>query len=244
MKWSAHSSKGLVRSDNEDAWAFERLERQDAYFAVVADGIGGNEGGEIASQMAVGSCVEYIRSHFGEDDTLSLLDRSMRNANDLIYRAGSDSDGFPGMGTTFTGALVAEKDGKAFIGHVGDSRAYLLSKGQIRQITDDHSVTGELLRDGAITEEDAMRHPSRNMLTMALGTQHQVDASTYVEELAQGDVLILCTDGLTSLVGSSEIASLAESLPRDRVAESLVELANSRGGYDNITVVLLWPDLS
>jgi protein phosphatase len=130
---------------------------------------------------------------------------------------------------------------KAFVGHVGDSRAYIVSNGKIRRVTDDHSVSGELVRNGTITEEDAMRHPGRNVLTMALGTQETVDVDIYEERLCPDDIVVLCTDGLTSLVSQNEIYDMLVTYDRDQVARKLVDLANQRGGYDNITVVVLWP---
>ncbi len=243
LEWSAQSSRGRVRPDNEDSWVVEPLPKPRTWLAVVADGIGGNQGGQIASSMAVKLSVEHLKAHFGQAEPQRLLKEAIRDGNASILRAGLDKDGFPGMGTTFTGAIISEDGRRVDVGHVGDSRAYLVSGSTITQITDDHSVSGELVQDGTLSEEDAMKHPGRNMLTRAMGTQDEVMVSTYQEELSLGDVVLLCTDGLTGLVCSKEIVSLLNEKPREEAAEALVDLANSRGGFDNTTVVLLWPDL-
>lgn len=243
MEWSAKSSRGRVRPDNEDSWVVEPLSKSRNWFAVVADGIGGNQGGQVASAMAVKLSVEHVKARFGQAEPPKLLKESVRDGNASILRAGLLRDGCAGMGTTFTGAIVSEDGRRVDVGHVGDSRAYLISGKTIKQITDDHSVSGELVQDGTLTEEDAMRHPGRSMLTRAMGTQDDVMVSTYREDLSAGDVVLLCTDGLTGLVCSKEILKLLTEKPREEAAEALVDLANRRGGFDNTTVVLLWPDL-
>lgn len=242
MQWSAKTSRGMVRPDNEDSWSVQEFTGS-WWLAMVADGIGGNEGGGMASSLAVNYCTDYVASHRERETPEELLVNALRYGNRKVFEAAAGQTGTPGMGTTLTVALVSEDDGSLFVGHVGDSRVYVISSGRIRQITDDHSVTGELVRNGAITEEDAMRHPARNVLTMALGTQESVAVSSYREELARGDVVILCTDGLTSLVSSREIVRQLEEKPRDEVAADLVGAANSLGGYDNVTAVLMWPDI-
>ncbi len=244
MRWSAQSSRGLVRPDNEDSWIVRSFQEASAWLAMVADGIGGYDGGEVASAMAVRLCTDYVLTAPHEEDPETILRKALAHGNQMILKASLEKEGYPGMGTTLTGALVREKEGRLYVGHVGDSRAYIVSGTKIRQITDDHSITGELVRKGTISEEDAMSHPGRNVLTMALGTQDFVTVSTYSERLCPGDIVLLCTDGLTSLVNSREIVDLLDGRPREETAEALVDMANSRGGYDNITVVLLWPDVS
>lgn len=243
MEWSAKSSRGLVRPNNEDSWAVQALPASRTWLAIVADGIGGNEGGQVASSMAVRVCLDHIKGRIGQVEPERLLRDSIEEGNAVILRAGNEKEGFPGMGTTFTGAIISEDLRKVYVGHVGDSRAYLVSGTSIKQITDDHSVSGLLVQDGALSEEDAMMHPGRNLLTRAMGTQDHVIVSTYQEDLGPGDIVLLCTDGLTSLVSSKEIVAALNDLPREKAAEGLVDLANSRGGYDNTTVVVLWPDL-
>ncbi len=219
------------------------LEDSKSYLAMVADGIGGCDGGEIASALAVNVCAEEILSQPDLDDPKSVLLRAMARCNREVLKASFEKEGHPGMGTTLTAALLDRARGKLYVGHVGDSRAYVVSGADIRQITEDHSVTGELIRNGTISEEDAMNHPNRNVLTRALGTQDTVSVSVYVERLVPGDAVLLCTDGLTSLVGAKEVAEILNSSTQDDAAKTLVDTANSRGGYDNVTVVILWPDV-
>jgi len=285
LEWRARTSRGLVRQDNEDSWTVKPLSSPELgrlWLAMVADGLGGHEGGEVASSLAVRYASEYLerclskgsavrqegnprsasqtgsengqergsglqdvfsRDYASDEALMSFLRDAIAFSNEQVFLAALKGTGSPGMGTTLTAVIVDEASGKAYIGHVGDSRAYLLSQGVMKQITEDHSVTGELVRQGTITEEDAMRHPGRNVLTKALGTGRRLEVSTYQERIARGDVILLSTDGLTSLVTASEIQGLITHAPRDEVAENLVELANSRGGYDNATVIILWPDI-
>ncbi len=243
MRWSAHTSKGLVRADNEDSWTVKSFEDTNSYLAMVADGIGGADGGEVASALAVKVCAEYILSLPAVDDPKSVLLKAFAHCNQVVLQASFGSAGYLGMGTTLTSALVDQARGKLYVGHVGDSRAYVVSKGSIRQVTEDHSVTGELIRNGTISEEDAIHHPNRNVLTRALGTQEIVTASIYEERLLPGDAVLLCTDGLTSLVNTPDMVEMLKHASGEEVAKSLVDTANDRGGYDNITVVILWPDV-
>lgn len=245
MEWRAKTSRGLVRADNEDSWLVERLPLtgRRLWLAMVADGLGGHEGGEIASFLAVKHTKDYIYRCLLSEHPQTILPKAINYGNQQVLKAASEGKGYPGMGTTLTCGIVDEDNRKLYVGHVGDSRAYLISNGQIRQITEDHSVLGELVRNGTITEEDAMHHPGRNVLTMALGTQPQINVATYEENLLPGDVVLLCTDGLTALVRSVEIVNVLVENTKDEVAEILVDMANDRGGYDNVTVVVLWPEI-
>ncbi|MEX0974974.1 MAG: Stp1/IreP family PP2C-type Ser/Thr phosphatase [Bacillota bacterium] len=243
MEWSAKTSRGMVRPGNEDSWTVQSLP-DGWWLAIVADGMGGNDGGEIASSLAVKYCTEYVVQNRGKESPEELLNNALGYGNRKVFEAAAGEEGFQGMGTTLTGTLVSEEEGLLYVGHVGDSRAYVASSSGIKQITDDHSITGELLRNGTITEEDAMRHPSKNILTAALGTQHSLRAAGYRVDLGKGDVVVLCTDGLTGLVSSKEIEKLLRERSRDEVAKDLVDVANDRGGYDNVTVVLLWPEVT
>jgi serine/threonine protein phosphatase PrpC len=241
LQWSARTSRGLVRPDNEDAWMVQAFSER-VWLAMVADGIGGCDAGEVASSIAIKHCGEYILNNFQKYPPKELLVQAMRFGNRKVLQAAVET-GAAGMGTTLTAALVLEDESKIYIGHVGDSRAYLISNGEIRQVTEDHSLAGELVRNGAITEEAAMRHPARNALTAALGTEVSVPVAIYEEDLSPGDVVILCTDGLTGLVSSKEIRDMTSVLGRKEIAQRFVDTANERGGYDNVTVVLMWPDV-
>lgn len=243
MEWSAHTSRGMVRSENEDSWTVQSFP-DGLWLAMVADGMGGVNGGEVASSLAVKYCTEYVVMNRGQEDLDELLRNAIAYGNAKIFEASSTDSGVPGMGTTLTAVLHRDGENRLFVGHVGDSRAYVISRGTIRQVTDDQSISGELVRNGAITEEDAMKHPGRNVLTAALGTQRSVSVSLYPVDICEGDIVVLCTDGLTSLVNSKEVLSMLSGSPKDRVASDLVTAANSRGGYDNVTVVILWPEVT
>jgi len=241
LQWSARTSRGLVRPENEDAWMVQAFSER-VWLAMVADGIGGRDAGEVASAVAIKHCGEFVLHNFGKYPPGELLIHAMKSGNRKVLKAAAET-GATGMGTTLTAALLLEDEGKLYVGHVGDSRAYILSCGEIRQITEDHSLAGELVRNGAITEEAAMTHPARNALTAALGTEASVPVAVYEENLSAGDVVVLCTDGLTGLVNSREIRDIVLSMSRREVAQKLIDTANERGGYDNVTVVLLWPDI-
>jgi len=241
LQWSARTSRGLVRPDNEDAWNVQAFSER-IWLAMVADGIGGCDAGEVASSIAIKHCGDFILTNFEKYPPKELLTQAMRFGNHKVLQAAAET-GAAGMGTTLTAALVLEDESKLYVGHVGDSRAYLISKGEIRQVTEDHSLAGELVRNGAISEEAAMRHPARNALTAALGTEFSVPVAIYEENLSPGDIVVLCTDGLTGLVNSREIRDMASAISRKEVAQKFVDTANERGGYDNVTVVLMWPDV-
>ena len=246
LEWRAETSRGLVRPENEDSWLVSNLARagKHMWLAMVADGIGGHDGGEIASSLAVNSVSEcFSQSLFAlfVDKPEDALRSAVLYANSKILESSARGSGVPGMGTTLTCTMIDEKRRKAYFGHIGDSRAYVISGGSIMRITDDHSLSGELLKNGTITEEDAMRHPGRNVLTAALGAEEEIRIATYERDLLPHDIVLLCTDGLTGLVRAEEIFEAAMEYGKDGAAQKLVELANSRGGYDNITVVLLWP---
>jgi PPM family protein phosphatase len=222
------SDVGRQRSANEDS-----LVLSPPFFAV-ADGMGGAKAGEVASALAA----ETLQgaSEDGEAAEAQLA-RLLREANRRIYELAVSDDAHRGMGTTLTAAKVTGDE--VSVGHVGDSRAYLLRDGELEQITRDHSLVAELERSGQITAEAAEHHPQRSIITRALGPEPDVDVDTYTVTGRSGDVFLLCSDGLTSMVTDSEVASLLRSAERlEDAAESLVRAANQSGGKDNITVVL------
>ena len=220
------SDTGRIRHHNEDrSLASPRL-------LVVADGMGGAKAGEVAAQMAV-DAVGRLVGPVHADDVRGAIER----ANRAILRLATDDPDKSGMGTTLTAAMLEE--GHLDVVHVGDSRAYLWRGGELRQITEDHSVVAELVRRGSITAEEAESHPHRNVITRALGAEPQVDADVVSTDLEDGDVVLLCSDGLSSYVPESAIAEVlagADSL--DAAAKGLVARANGAGGADNVTVVL------
>ncbi|MCR4398542.1 MAG: Stp1/IreP family PP2C-type Ser/Thr phosphatase [Firmicutes bacterium] len=240
MECSAFTHPGLVRPSNEDSFCLKELGESSAVLAVVADGMGGHEGGEIASRIAV-SAIESVvtaswKTHLDPGACLSIVADGVAAANRLIQEESIKRYGTRCMGTTVTAAVI--HGNRVHLGHAGDSRAYLISRYGISQVTEDHSIVGEMMRDGNLTEAEAMRHPGRNILTNALGTSDYPRLDLHTEALEQGDIVLLCTDGLTNLVSREEILGVARGCPSlDVLVRSLVDLANARGGYDNTTVV-------
>ncbi|MDI6871345.1 MAG: Stp1/IreP family PP2C-type Ser/Thr phosphatase [Bacillota bacterium] len=227
MRVGAKSDPGRVRATNEDRYGIL------PNLLAVADGMGGTQAGEVASQMVIDALLLYPFSGAGAQELVAAI----KAANREIYRAARQKPQWEGMGTTITAALF--NGGECHIAQVGDSRAYLVRDGAIRRLTDDHSLVGELVRNGSISAQEAMLHPHRNLLTRALGTAEEVEVDVSRLALAIDDILILCTDGLTGLLTDEEI--LAETMRHaepQAAAEGLVALANARGGPDNVTVIV------
>ncbi|HUF01014.1 MAG TPA: Stp1/IreP family PP2C-type Ser/Thr phosphatase [Gaiellaceae bacterium] len=224
---AAVTDTGLQRLRNEDAFVCEP-----PLFAV-ADGMGGARAGEVAARLAATALEEAGRS---VDDVAGLISE----ANRRIWERSLTDPLTTGMGTTVTAALVDGTSGAVTIGHVGDSRAYLLRSGALEQLTSDHSLVAELVEGGVLTPEEAERHPQRSAITRALGTEPTVEVDVFTVESAPGDLFLLCSDGLSSMVADETVASVIEGAELDpaRAAEALVAAANARGGQDNITVVL------
>lgn len=244
MQTAHRTDAGLIRLINEDRAAV-RDEFNGFTLAIVADGMGGHQAGEIASQMAIELVETEMRSVLTADMTVEQRKDTVRSAisvaNDRVFEIASKQARYQGMGTTVVAALATSTD--LVIGHIGDSRAYLVSNDSIRQLTEDHSLVNELIKSGQITQEEASVHPLRNVVTRALGTDKQVDVDVVHTAWRTGDVLLLCSDGLSGLVGESELYSVITDRRdlQDKV-DRLVERALEEGGGDNITVVLLAND--
>jgi PPM family protein phosphatase len=227
------SHRGRRRRHNEDAYVV-----QPPLFAV-ADGMGGAKAGEVASALAADAVQESGNDgESGEARVAALIEE----ANRRVFRRASEDREASGMGTTMTVALV-EADEVA-IGHVGDSRAYLIRDGRLEQLTDDHSLVAELVRSGKLTPEEAETHPQRSVITRALGTEADVDVDTFSVQSAPGDLFLLCSDGLTSMVDDETILDAVERNRDDlqEAAKALINAANRGGGEDNITVVFFEVD--
>jgi PPM family protein phosphatase len=226
---AGRTDAGRKRRRNEDAFVLEP-----PLFAV-ADGMGGAQAGEVASRLAAAAFRE-----FHEADELEPEERVraiIQEANRRIYERAHRDAQASGMGTTITAALL--EDGLVALGHVGDSRAYRVRDGRLEQLTEDHSLVADLMRSGRLTAEEAEGHPQRSVITRALGTDPEVDVDTFTVEAGPGDVFLLCSDGLTSMVADEEILDLiARSDSLAAAAKALVKAANRSGGEDNITVVL------
>ena len=231
---------GLVRSSNQDAYNTGSFS-EDAAWAVVCDGMGGAKGGNVASQTAVEKIKDHMnssyRANMPEKSIANLLRCAVYNANLEVYELAQKNEDLYGMGTTVVLALV--QNGKAFIAHAGDSRAYLIHQNEIQQITTDHSVVQEMVDSGQITEEQARRHPRKNIITRALGVLQEVEVDYNESPIEPGDLLLLCTDGLTNHVEKDTILQLALSEQSDALANTLVAKAKELGGSDNITVVII-----
>jgi serine/threonine protein phosphatase PrpC len=227
------SHRGRRRRHNEDAYVV-----QPPLFAV-ADGMGGAKAGEVASALAADAVQESGNNgESGEARVAALIEE----ANRRVFRRASEDREASGMGTTMTVALV--EDDEVAIGHVGDSRAYLIREGRLEQLTDDHSLVAELVRSGKLTPEEAEAHPQRSVITRALGTEADVDVDTFSVRAAPGDLFLLCSDGLTSMVDDETILDAVEQNRADleQAARTLVNAANRGGGEDNITVVFFEVD--
>jgi PPM family protein phosphatase len=220
---------GRRRRRNEDAYVCEP-----PLFAI-ADGMGGAQAGEVASGLAAAVLEEATGEERGEERVASLI----QEANRRVFKRSNEDAATSGMGTTMTVALLDNADGTIAFGHVGDSRAYRVRGGELEQLTDDHSLVGELVRSGRLSPEEAESHPQRSVITRALGTEPDVDVDTFTVEVEQGDIYLLCSDGLTDMTSARDIlAAVEESRDLDDAARALVEAANAGGGEDNITVVL------
>jgi PPM family protein phosphatase len=221
---------GRKRRHNEDSYVVEP-----PMFAV-ADGMGGAKAGEVASGLAAAALREAgTDGRSGEERVTQLI----QEANRRVFRRANEDRDASGMGTTMTVALV--EDGRVVFGHVGDSRGYLIREGSIEQLTDDHSLVAELVRSGRLTPEEAEAHPQRSVITRAVGTEPDVDVDTFTVEPEEGDLFLICSDGLTDMVDDGTIIEAIERHrdDLDEAANALVGAANRVGGEDNITVLLV-----
>lgn len=240
IKAYAKSDKGKVREINEDYFYISNsLDEVQLY--ILADGMGGYNGGEIASKLAVETAKNYIENNFKEtekdkDSIIQLLGSSMEYANMVVYEKAKENPELQGMGTTLEICLIYNN--KVYIGHVGDSRIYRIRKQFIRKLTQDHSYVQKLVKEGTITNEQAAHHPQKNMLMKALGCNAFVEPDVMVKGFLKDDILIICSDGLTNLVDQETIYEMAIK-NIEQATKDLVNLANDRGGYDNITVVVI-----
>ncbi|AJY76461.1 Stp1/IreP family PP2C-type Ser/Thr phosphatase [Paenibacillus beijingensis] len=236
------SDIGRIRLANEDrSWV--GTTRSGLTLAIVADGMGGHQAGDVASQLAVEAfrdAMEDIKVDLTADEAKMLIRQAILQANEVVFDMASRNEQYHNMGTTIVTALFLQGS-STVIGHIGDSRAYRVSGGQITQLTEDHTLVNELLRSGQISASEAVNHPRRNVLTRALGTDQQVDVDVQVIKWNDEDTLLLCSDGLSGMVGDDQMLEtlLAPDLSLEEKAERLIQLALQAGGDDNITVVLL-----
>lgn len=230
---------GMVRSSNQDAFFTGELSDNSA-FAVVCDGMGGANAGNIASETAVKGISEYIlrsyRTSMDVIDIEKMLINAISSANIEIYDMSLKNPELSGMGTTVVVAVV--RNDRAVIAHVGDSRIYLIGD-DAKQLTRDHSIVQSMIESGTITPNEAKIHPRKNIITRALGTEESVAVDSDVLDVDNGQSLLLCTDGLSNFVESAEILDIFKKNKIENVAELLVDTANKNGGGDNIAVVTI-----
>lgn len=232
-------NKGLVRENNEDSCFV--IPSHDVY--IVADGVGGNNSGEVASQTAVTEIAELVNKYSpnncnSTEEIFEFFYEALERANDSIYRIGMESADNRGMATTAVIAYV--RDLCAYISNIGDSRAYLLRNGTLNRITNDHTYVNELISKGLITEEEAENHSQKNVITKALGTEILAEPDFYKVSMAKGDILMLCTDGLYGEVSHEVMESiLNRDVSMNDTCTLLVDEAIKNGGRDNITVICL-----
>lgn len=234
-----NSNKGLVREQNEDS--FFTIPAENVY--MVADGVGGARSGDLASQTAVEEMAMFVKENdINEIETSAgirrYFDRCVRNANAVVYKLAMAEEENFGMATTVV--LVYIRDHKAYFMNIGDSRAYLLRKGILTQITDDHTYVNTLVKCGEITEEDAKTHMQRNIITRALGADQDVLPDFFEENLETGDIILLCSDGLYGDVSDEDIIKILEDdQTMQDTCQELIDKALEGGGHDNITAVCL-----
>jgi protein phosphatase len=244
IRYGRHTDVGKVRRENQDSVGMTPdiltgAEGPKGVLFVVADGMGGHRAGRRASELAVSTILETYEST-PQTAIPDLLLSAMTEANTRVFEEGSRVPAYNAMGTTCSVLVV--QDSSAWIGHIGDSKIFLVTAAEIRQLTTDHSRVWELYVRGVITREQARIHPERNLLTRALGTRPDLEADfSGPLALLAGSRLVMCTDGLTNHVEEEDIRRVVETSPPQEAAEALVALANERGGTDNITVQIIEP---
>ena len=236
----AKSDIGKAREMNQDAYYISDSSSEIKLY-LLADGMGGYKGGEIASNLAIKCAQSYITNNFKEtqkdkQSLIQLVASSMEYANMCVYEEAQKNKELEGMGTTLEIALIYNN--RVFIGHIGDSRIYRIRKAIIRKLTQDHSYVQKLVKDGTITPEQAEKHPQKNILLKVLGCNAFIEPDVMVRGFLKDDILVMCSDGLSNMVKQDDIYKMAmENIEQAPV--ELVRKANENGGYDNITVVVI-----
>lgn len=221
---------GKVRANNQDAPIVSEKLR----LYGVADGMGGHKGGEVASTSARD---DLLRELEGKTPSVAALSGAIEEVNRQIYHQQEHDDALTGMGTTLS--VLWMSDNFVYIGHVGDSRVYLLRDGEFRQMTLDHSLVEQLVREGVLTEEEAQNHPMRNIITRAIGTDESVEVDVVVEERRKGDMWLACSDGLHGLVDDRQMRDALRQYAPEKAADVLLKAALDAGGRDNVTLVIV-----
>ena len=240
MRVFAKSDIGKARDMNQDSYYVSQPSETVGLY-IVADGMGGYNGGEIASKLAIISAKNYIENNFvktehSKEELQNLVKNAIEYANMVVYEKSKEDKSLEGMGTTIEVVLACEN--MIYIGHIGDSRVYRIRKNIIRKLTVDDSYVQKLVKDGTITKEEARSHPKKNMLTKALGCTSFVEPIVTVKGFLKDDIIVITSDGLTNMVNDEEILKIINE-DIEKASEKLVEKANEAGGLDNITVVIV-----
>lgn len=240
MKVFAKTDVGKAREINEDFYYISNNEDELKLY-ILADGMGGYNGGEIASKLATSCVKSYLETNFPQiehdkESILKLIASSIEYANMVVYEKASQTTELKNMGTTLEVCLIYNN--KAYIGHVGDSRVYRIRKEFMRKLTHDHSYVQKLVKDGTITAEEANHHPKKNMLMKALGCTAFLEPDVTVKGFIKDDIILMCSDGLTNMIEEQEIYKIIRE-DAELAPKRLVEKANENGGYDNITTIVI-----
>ena len=237
------TDKGKTRNENQDSFLIEDCEKASCSIMALCDGMGGANAGGLASELSAKAFVNHVYHHLStyptrQTDYPRLMREACDEANGVAFAYSQFGDHLTGMGTTLV-AAVLRRNGSGYVLNVGDSRAYQMHRHSLKQITRDHSLVEELVEAGIITHEQARHHPQKNVITRALGSDREVDADIYTVNVALGDSLLLCSDGLSNIVPEDEItAVLSDSADAESACRDLMELALSRGAPDNVTIVV------
>ncbi|WP_096189179.1 Stp1/IreP family PP2C-type Ser/Thr phosphatase [Evansella halocellulosilytica] len=232
---------GQIRRHNEDDGAFSKKDWGQT-IVLVADGMGGHQAGDVASQMTKELMLEkwnQVHEPLTPKETEEWLHNAISDVNERLFNHAQQNENCEGMGTTLVVAVCNEDF--ISIGHVGDSRVYLKSTNEeMKQLTNDHSLVGELVRTGQITEDEAVNHPRKNVVLRALGTERSVKVDVHTMDWEKGSWLLLCSDGLTDMMGDADISSeLKDDKTLSEIADRLITLANERGGEDNVSIAIV-----
>jgi protein phosphatase len=233
---AAKTNKGLVREKNEDCFFIDNIEYK---LFVVADGMGGHKAGEVASREAVKKVKEVLfkKNEAEEDEVLKLIEKAFDEANSLIFELSSSNGEYDGMGTTLTLAYVFDEF--IYIGHIGDSRAYILDESELKQITTDHTLVEELIKSGTLERSKAKDHPNKNVITKAVGVSSKIEFDLFKLNKDGLNKVLLCSDGLTDSLNDDEIKEiLLKKGEINEIVNDLIEASNEKGGHDNITAIV------
>lgn len=239
------SDRGCRRPTNQDAYAVRLVQEDGIAVLAVCDGMGGANAGNVASRFAIETFVERVQEQVSANMSREAIERALRDAaeaaNETVFRLSTRQPEFAGMGTTIVAGVITKE--KAMLINIGDSRAYEIDAKNIVQLTEDHSYVNEMIRQGRIRAEDARTHPNRNLITRAVGVDPRVEGDVYEVDLREGEVLLLCSDGLSGMVEDAKIAEIVRRAnDLETAGQALVEAAKLCGGADNITVVLFSRD--